>query len=189
MTEIVFVRHGATSWSGRRYCGRSDPPLDATGKAAVASLADALASTLTRDVLLVTSPALRARQTAAALARAIGVEDVEVDDRWREVDFGIAEGRTFEELTELEPDIARSLARGATDIDWPGGESAAGLAGRIDAAWAALIARGRPAVVVSHAGALRHAVALARSLPPHAVDLLEPATAVRVKVASNGRDR
>ena len=34
VTDLVLVRHGPTSWTGRRYCGRSDPPLDAAGLAA-----------------------------------------------------------------------------------------------------------------------------------------------------------
>ena len=29
MTVIVLVRHASTAWTGRRFCGRSDPPLDA----------------------------------------------------------------------------------------------------------------------------------------------------------------
>jgi probable phosphoglycerate mutase len=182
MMDVVLVRHGATSWSGRRYCGRSDPPLNAAGLAAAVSMAAALAPILSPGVRIVTSPARRALQTAAALAAAAGIDDIEVDEGWREADFGVAEGRTFEELTALEPDLADALARGDTDIDWPGGETAAELRGRIAAAWTALVAGGRPAVVVSHAGALRHAVALARSLPVNAVGLLEPASAIRVEV-------
>ena len=111
---------------------------------------------------------------------------MEVDERWQEADFGIAEGRTFDELASLEPELADALARGVTDIDWPGGETAAELGARVEAAWSALVGRGRPALVVSHAGPLRHALALARSLPTSAVDLLEPATSVRVEVRSGG---
>lgn len=182
MTDVVFVRHASTSWTGRRYCGRSDPPLDAAGLAAAGSLAAALAPTLAPDVLIVTSPALRARETAAALAAAVGFDEVEVDERWREADFGIAEGRTFDEVAALEPHLADALARGVTDIDWPGGETAAELGSRIAAAWTALVRRARPALVVSHAGAIRHAVALARSVPADTLGVLEPATAVRVEV-------
>lgn len=187
MIDVVLVRHGATSWSGRRYCGRSDPPLSAAGRMAAVSLAAALAPTLPPDVRIVTSPARRAHQTATALAAAARVDDIEVDEGWREADFGVCEGRTFEELTALEPDLADALARGDTDIDWPGGETAAELRGRIAAAWTAIVTGGRPAVVVSHGGALRHAMALARSLPVNAVGLLEPASAVRVAVPAVGQ--
>lgn len=188
MNDIVLVRHGSTRWTGRRYCGRSDPALDATGRAAARSLAAALAPTLAREVLIVTSPARRARETAAALAAAVRVVDIEVDERWHEADFGIAEGRTFDELAALEPDLAAALARGVTDVDWPGGETAAELGSRVAAAWTALVARGRPALVVSHAGAIRYAVALARSLPADAVAVLDPATSVRVEVHPEERE-
>ena len=186
MTDIVLVRHGSTSWTGRRYCGRSDPPLDGAGLAAARSLAAELGPTLARDVFIVTSPARRALQTAEAVAAAAGIVDVEVDERWREVDFGIAEGRTFDELDALDPDLAAALARGVTDIDWPGGESAAALGSRVGTAWTAVVARDRPALVVSHAGAIRVALALARSVPMDAVAVLEPAAAVRVEVRSEG---
>ncbi len=188
MKDVVFVRHASTSWTGCRYCGRSDPPLDAPGLAAARVLAAELAPTLPRGVLLLTSPARRARATAEMIASAADVTAVEVDDRWREADFGIAEGRTFDELAEIEPQLAEDVARGVTDIDWPGGETAANLGARIEEAWTALIARGRPAVVVSHAGAIRHAVALARCLPTDAVAVLAPATSVRVEVLPEGEE-
>lgn len=183
MTEIVLVRHASTSWTGRRYCGRSsDPPLSATGRAAARSLAAALAPTLAPDVVIVASPARRARQTAAVIAAAAGIVDIELDEQWHEADVGIAEARTFDELAALDPDIALALASGATAVDWPGGETAVQFEARITSAWMALVARARPALVVSHAGALRQAEAIARSLPVEAVAFLEPATPVRVEV-------
>ena len=60
MTEVVLVRHAAASWSGRRYCGRSDPHLVVAGRAAARALADELAPILARNVLIITSPARRA---------------------------------------------------------------------------------------------------------------------------------
>ena len=36
---VILVRHASTAWSGIRYCGRSDPPLDAAGESAAALLA------------------------------------------------------------------------------------------------------------------------------------------------------
>ena len=146
--------------------------------------------TLARDTLIVTSPLRRARQTAEAIAAAAGLDDIEVDARWRETDFGVAEGRTFAELVELVPDAASALADGATDIDWPGGEAAADFGARIAVAWAALAVRSAHAgqvVVVSHAGPIRHAIAIARSLHPAAVGLPEPATAVRIALPPDRR--
>ncbi len=182
MTEVILVRHGATSWSGRRYCGRSDPSLGAAGRAAVAAVAVELATALPPGVLFVKSPARRARQTAALLAAAAGVDHIEVDERWREADFGFAEGRTFDELAVVEPALASALADGVTEIDWPGGDTAAELAKRVEAAWTDLVARARPAVVVSHAGPIRHAIGFARSMAPADIGLPDPGAVVRVDV-------
>ena len=52
--------------------------------------------------------------------------------------MGIAEGRTFAELERIAPDLARALADGDAAIDWPGGETSASLAERVESAWAAL---------------------------------------------------
>jgi broad specificity phosphatase PhoE len=187
VTGVVFVRHGATDWSGHRYCGRSDPPMNAAGRAAARELAVRLAPTLARDVLIVTSPARRARETAEAISAAAGVDRVDIDERWWEVDCGIAEGRTFDDLVKMRPELAAALARGDTHIDWPGGETAAAFEARIDAALTSLLARARPAVVVSHAGAIRQAIALARALPPDQVAFPEPATAVRYQAPALAR--
>ena len=189
LTEVIFVRHGATSWSGRRYCGRSDPPLSADGRAAVAAVAAELAPALPPGVRFVTSPARRARQTAAVLAAAAGADHIEVDERWREADFGLAEGRTFDELAAVEPALASALAGGVTEIDWPGGETAAQLATRVEAAWAELVARARPTVVVSHGGPIRHAIGFDPSMSWADVGLLDPAAAVRVRRLAGLMDR
>lgn len=187
MTEIVLVRHAATAWTGLRYCGRSDPPLSERGAADAARLATSFGSTLDADWLVVTSPSRRAVATAEAIASAAGVVRVEVDDRWREAHLGVAEGRTFDELEADHPDLAAALAAGDLAIDWPDGETHLSLALRVAAAWDALVERGRSAVVVTHAGPLlhAHAIAMGRALSPDG--LVAPATFVRVSVGADGR--
>jgi broad specificity phosphatase PhoE len=175
--DIVLVRHASTAWSGVRYCGISDPPLSPTGLVEARDLASALARDLPPGVRIISSPSKRAVATAAAIADAARLPGVELDDRWREADVGLAEGRTFDEVSAVAPEVAAALAAGELDIDWPGGESHASLAARVIAAWWDLLAGGRPAVVVTHAGPLLHACALAagRGLLPG--DLVAPATA------------
>ena len=183
---IILVRHAPTAWSGRRYCGRSDPPLDAAGEAAAAVLAGELGPTLAPGTRIVTSPSRRARATAATIASAAGIQEATVDDRWREADFGVAEGLTFEELDRLVPDLARALADGETEIDWPEGERAAELADRVTAAWREVARTGADVVVVSHAGPLRIAIGLATGRPAAAVDLPPPGAVIRLPAAVDG---
>jgi broad specificity phosphatase PhoE len=188
MTEIVLVRHGATAWTGIRYCGRSDPPLSEDGLEAAARLAAELGPTLRPDWVIVSSPSVRALATAAAIASAAG-RGIEVDDRWREADLGIAEGRTFDELATLAPELAAALAGGALAVDWPDGETHGSLARRVAAGWEALVERGRSAVVVTHAGPLMHAQAISQRRAISQDDLVAPAAFTRVLLGAEGRDR
>ena len=184
MAEIVLVRHAATSWSGVRYCGISDPPLSRTGLADARRLAASLASGLQPDVRVVSSPSRRAVATASAIVDAARLPAVELDARWREADVGIAEGRTFDELASVAPDVAAALARGDLEIDWPGGEPHASLAARVADAWSDLVAVGRPAIVVTHAGPFMHACAIAEGRAISRDDLVEPSAFHRMLVAN-----
>jgi len=177
---MILIRHASTDWTGHRYGGRSEPPLNAAGRSAAALLAAELSPTRAANARIVTSSSRRSHATAWAIAGAAGVEDVTVDDRWREADFGIAEGLTFDELARVAPDLARRLADGETDIDWPDGESAAELAERVGAAWRELVEARDDVVVVSHAGPLRITIGLATGREPHAVDIPGPGAVIRL---------
>ena len=182
MTRIVLVRHAATAWSGQRYSGRGDPPLSDAGRRAAEDVAARLASRLPAGIRIVTSPSRRAHDTAALLASRVTPSVLEVDARWQEVDVGDAEGLTFDELGALYPDLAARLASGETEIDWPGGETAADLHNRVVAAWVEILGTERQTVVVSHAGPVRIAIALATGRDPREVDLPAPAEAIEMDV-------
>ena len=185
MPTIVLVRHAATTWSGKRYCGRADPALSAAGRRGAEALAVELAPTLPADVRIVSSPSRRATQTAAAIARRLSPSPrIERDDRWLETDVGLAEGMTFDEVAARFPAFADALATGIASIDWPGGETAAHLERRIAGAWAAVLATGRPTVVVSHAGSARVAIALATGKRPDEVPFPDVAAWSRHEVAT-----
>lgn len=79
MSLIRFVRHGraAAGWSDSR-----DPSLDDVGRRQAADVARELSSL--GPVSLVTSPLARCRETAAAIAEALGVEP-EVRDEVAEI--------------------------------------------------------------------------------------------------------
>jgi broad specificity phosphatase PhoE len=184
VAELILVRHAATAWTGTRYCGRGDPPLTRAGRLAATRTATQLAATLDAGTRIVSSPARRALETATAIAVASGIGPVEVDPRWVEADVGVAEGRTFAELEQIAPDLARALADGGSDIDWPDGETAASLAERVTSAWQDLVGAGRDAVVVSHGGPIRIARALALGVPASTIGPVAPAGIVRVSAAA-----
>ena len=185
MAELILVRHAATAWTGKRYCGRADPPLSPAGTAAARGLGAELATTLEPRTRIVSSPSRRALQTANAIAVAAGLGPVELDPRWSEADVGIAEGRTFAELERMAPDLAHALADGDAEIDWPSGETATSLAERVESAWDALRGSRLDAVVVSHGGPLRIAMALALGVPASSLGPIGPGAIVRLPVGAD----
>lgn len=176
---VALVRHASTAWSGRRYAGRSDPPLDAAGRTAAAELGRDFADAIGPTGRIVSSPLRRALETAEAVAVATGAP-ITLDARWQEADVGEVEGLTFLDIAERWPDLARRLADGETDIDWPGGETAAAFDARVRAAWSAIADDDRPTVVVAHAGPLRLVLAIAAGRLPNELWLPEPASIVWV---------
>ncbi|MFL5756719.1 MAG: histidine phosphatase family protein, partial [Chloroflexota bacterium] len=148
------VRHAATAWTGTRYCGTSDPPLTEAGARAAVETATRLARLVPPGTAIVTSPLQRAVATARAIGAAIG-SDVTSDERWREIDFGDVEGLTWSELETTWPDLAACVASGAVDLDWPGGDTAADVRRRVDAALDELLETPQPVIVVTHGGPIR----------------------------------
>ena len=87
---IVFARHGQTAPNrDGLVLGRADPELTEEGRRQAALLAAALAGESVTAIL--TSPLVRARQTAEAVGAACGAI-VTVDERLLEIDWGAWEG-------------------------------------------------------------------------------------------------
>ena len=157
--RILLVRHGETAANvAGRFLGRSDPPLTAAGRGAALGLAPLVAAFAPDSTI--SSPALRARDTAAVL----GTENPVIDARLREVDFGRWEGLTPAEAAARDPDLHRAFVRG--DIfGFPEGETVATAADRILSGIAAL--GSARSVVVTHATVIRIAVSALLGLPPN----------------------
>lgn len=177
---ITLVRHVATDWSGIRYCGRTDAPLSRAGREQLASLVAYLRSVVSDPPAVVSSPASRCRETATAIASALGAE-VSLDERLREIDFGDAEGLTFAEVERRWKPLAERLAAGDGRADWPHGESWRAFAERVRAAWTELAESSSETIVVTHGGPLRSLLELALpTWPEHLPQRLGPATVVRL---------
>jgi len=188
---VVLVRHAPTSWTGRRWCGRADPPLTAVGRRVARDLADEIVSELgereapsgacsdRHAVRLLVSPARRARQTASPIELALGLDAV-IDPDLVEVDVGAAEGLEWTALERRFPLVAAAIAR-REQPDWPAGETASEVRRRADRAVERILAAalGGPVVVVSH-GAILQAIAALLVLDPRSLTGLGPAAYLRV---------
>ena len=185
-SELILVRHATTDWTGVRFCGLADPPLNDAGRRQAAALAEELAATLPNGVRIVSSPLRRALETATAIGRATGGKVV-VDERWREVDMGDVEGLTWDEVEARSPDLAAQLATGPVDVSWPGGDPAGALTERMRAALADLGIRHETTVVVSHGGPIRLAVRLAGELSTSDPGVVSAGQVVRLRLDSSAR--
>lgn len=102
MSRIFLVRHGETVWhSENRYAGSSDVALTERGHHQARRLAEWSKTAHLSHIYV--SPLQRARDTAAPVEQATGLH-ARVDERLREVDFGIAEGLTATEIKRLFPE-------------------------------------------------------------------------------------
>ena len=154
--SLYLVRHGQTDASlANRFCGRIDPPLNATGQA----MAEALAARYGREGFaeIVASPLLRARQTAAPTARAAGLP-VTLDDALVEIAYGEWDGRAEADVERDDAARFHAWAAHPGRVAPPGGETGAEIATRALAAVERIRARhpeGGKVLVVSHKATLR----------------------------------
>lgn len=149
---IYFIRHGETTGDVEdRYGGKYDDELSPHGQEQAAAMAQELKSRgITR---IVASPLLRARQTAAVLAGAIGAS-VEVIEGMRERDqYGPLSGMTKAEAKARHPDWVELLKDKFNTL--PGAEPYEASRTRIEAAVAGLLNREGTTAVVWHGGPMR----------------------------------
>lgn len=152
---LILVRHGRTAANAAGLLqGRMDPSLDDVGVTQATRIGEHLRSTCTEPPLVMSSPLLRARQTASHIS-----DEVMIDERWQEIAYGVYEGRPLADVG------AAQWARWRADDHFAleGGESLAALLARVQPALEDLIAVAaeRDVVVVSHVSPIKAAIAWA----------------------------
>jgi broad specificity phosphatase PhoE len=182
---LHLLRHGRTAANaGGLLLGRLDPPLDAEGERQAAAAAARLASSVAPPSRIVSSPLARCRATAALVAGALGGVEVEVDERWLELDYGELDGMA---LTEVPP---ATWSAWRADLAWapPGGESLVDLGRRVRSACVdlAAFAADHDVVVVSHVSPVKAAVAWALGVGDEVTWRLFVAPASLTRIAVRG---
>ena len=174
------MRHGVTQHSvERRFSGsggRFDPPLVAQGVAQAEAAAAEVAKRGGGDVL-VCSPMLRTRETAALIGGRVGLQPVVVDGL-QEGDFGEWDGFTFAEVMTRWPDeMADWLA--SPEVAPPGGESLVQVSARVGRALDEVLAAyaGRRILMAAHVGTIRSLTARALGAPLPSMNRMELAPA------------
>lgn len=146
--KLYVVRHCSTECSEKKiYCGSSDIPLSPRGEEEAKSLTERAKKY--RFDLVISSPLLRARQTARAV---VGERALPVlyDDRLRERNFGAFEG------TSVEAPEGK-VYRYSFPLQYPGGESYLQVAARVYAFLDEVREKyaGKDIFIVSHGSACR----------------------------------
>jgi broad specificity phosphatase PhoE len=169
--RLVFVRHGVTQGCEGMCLGHTDPPLSEEGKTQIRRLVGdpaQLRQASPAGVRIVSSDLRRARDSAALIGEALGV-DVEVDSRLREMSFGLWDGISWEAIGVLDGPRFEAWTGDWVNVPAPHGEGAQDLIRRArewlhDFAARTDVER-RTTIVVSHAGWIRAALVVLAETP------------------------
>jgi probable phosphoglycerate mutase len=153
MLELYLIRHGQTDYSREnRFCGTSDPPLNAIG----ARMADAFAEGyghLAWDAIYA-SPRLRTRQMAAPLAARVG-KHVQLDEGLAEIAYGEWEGLRHEDVKAKSPEAYAYWSADVASRGTPGGETAFQVAARATPVLERVRVHEGRVLIVSHKATIR----------------------------------
>jgi broad specificity phosphatase PhoE len=187
---MYLARHGQTAYNAEgRFQGQGAVPLDATGRAQAAELAERAAAY--EFVALWCSPLLRARETADVVASRIGLRPRE-DARLMETDSGTWTDRSFAEVQTEAPEEFARFKNGDPTFAFPDGESFAQQGVRVAAAFYDIKRAEAPALIVCHGGVIRIALfqrtkdrnALSDAIPNATIVPLDPHGSRRVHRSS-----
>lgn len=156
-----LMRHPAVSASGR-CIGQTDIPLSGEGKASLDDLVQVVRGVA--PDLLITSDLRRCRDLAQAAAFQLGCP-VRLDPRWREIDFGTWENRSWDEIRRADEAAFERWSLDFQHESPPGGESFQDVLKRV-AAVVEDLPRDRTALVITHAGCLRALASLLKNISP-----------------------
>jgi alpha-ribazole phosphatase len=128
-TRLYLIRHGesVSAYDGRYY-GQTDLALSEKGKEQMALLGERLIHTPPRKIYC--SDLARSRESAEVLAGKMGLHPV-ICPQLREVDMGLWEGLSYEEINLLHPEEAARWASGSLTFRFPQGEGLRSLKARV----------------------------------------------------------
>ena len=126
---VTIIRHGETAMNSKDLiCGITDIPLTEKGILQAKETANRLVQKINSRELppvthIISSPLIRAKQTAECIASILGIKVAE-DSRLTEQNYGSFEGKS-----RFDPDYRQ--ARSQFAVRYPGGESALDTASRV----------------------------------------------------------
>jgi phosphoserine phosphatase len=129
VTKILLVRHGHVEGiKPERFRGRADVPLTDRGAAEAKAVAQHISSNW-RPIKVYTSPMKRCVDTGGAIAQACHI-DTEVLTDLNDIDYGLWQWRTYEEVQQIEPHLFSVWFGTPQYMRFPNGESLQQLVAR-----------------------------------------------------------
>lgn len=155
MTKVIFIRHGQTSWNKeKKYQGHSDISLNENGLRQAELVGKRLA--VEKINAIYSSDLLRARQTAEHIAQYHALPII-TKQGFREINFGVWEGLTYQEIMESWPAIFTTMYSQPSLTCPPQGESFDMMRQRVIMELRPCITnhQNETIVIVSHGGTMR----------------------------------
>jgi len=178
MPTVYYIRHGETSWNAEgRLQGAQDIALNERGRQQATHAGRILAGLIARDghdkaaLPFVSSPLGRARSTMELMRRVLElpVDDYSLDNRLREIGYGVWEGSTLTEMQVADPELYARRLTAKWTLAPEGGETYASVQLRMRNWYDSLLV---DTVAVAHGGTVRALmVALGLETPESAADL------------------
>lgn len=185
-TVIDLLRHGQPE-GGEIFRGTTDVPLNDEGwqqMQASTQLAEAQACPWT---VVVTSPMSRCQAFAETLAEQHQLP-VHTEALFREIGFGVWEGKSFAEVKADHGDVLRHYWANPVANTPAGGEPMDEFAERITQAWQTVLERfaGEKILLVSHGGVMRAIMVEVLNMPLNAISRISVpyACLTRIQVTS-----
>ena len=157
MTVFHFIRHGETEWNvARRIQGQTDSPLTPLGQAQCEALAERVAQSKDKPDVLVASDLGRTQASMGFVADKLSLP-VTLEEKFREIHFGIWEGELWDEMKVREPGLIGKWRSFDLDAKIPEGESRREVFERVQTATINLAATHPDShvMIVTHGGVIQ----------------------------------
>ncbi|MFO7819224.1 MAG: alpha-ribazole phosphatase [Halanaerobacter sp.] len=154
-TKLILVRHGETNWNKEsRFQGNKDIALNQKGERQAHKLAERLAK---EEIDVIYSSDLdRAYKTAQIIAAKHNLA-VQTRSNLQEIDFGVWEGLTYQEINEQYPNEFESWQKNPKVNNPEGGESLKDIEARVCKALTEILEEheGKTILIAAHGGVNR----------------------------------
>lgn len=149
--DIIMVRHGESEDNLKRIFSRDNTKLTEKGRAQILGSRELLREFDYEDIYY--SPLTRTVESIEVL----GLDGI-MEEKIREIDFGVFAGKTFQEISEIYPTQAKKWVEDSINFRVPKGESVLDVYNRIGEFLEGLIHKGKNSLLICHDCVIRLAL-------------------------------